>query len=58
MPHYFYLPLAFYNGAILKCAGIADQTNREWFKAQNPQAVELDDYYGDRIRADDWSEFK
>jgi hypothetical protein len=55
---YFYLPLAYYNGAVLKCAGIATADNRGWFKEQHPDAVELDAYYGDRIRAYDWSEVK
>lgn len=54
---YFYLPIAFYRGAVLKCAGIANETNRAWFVALNPQAVELDSYRGDRIRAADHSEF-
>ena len=51
--HYFYLPIAYYNGAVLKCAGIANETNREWFTKANPQVIELDHYHGDRIRADD-----
>lgn len=55
---YFYVPLPRYNGEVLKCAGIATADNRGWFMAQNPGAVELDDYYGDRIRAYDWSEVK
>jgi len=55
---YFYLPIAFYSGMVLKCAGIANATNRDWFTAQYPEAIELDAYYGDRIRADDWSEVK
>jgi hypothetical protein len=58
MPNYFYLPIAFYSGLVLKCAGIANATNREWFLAAHPDAIILGWYHGDRIRADDWSEVK
>jgi len=34
---YFYLPIAFYSGMVLKCAGIANATNRDWFTAQYPK---------------------
>ncbi len=58
MTNYFYRPIPHYNGAILKCAGIANETNRTWFMANNPEAIELDSYRGDRIRAFDYSEVK
>lgn len=54
--HYFYRPIAFYSGTVLKCAGIANETNREWFTKLHPEAIELDSYRGDRIRSDDHSE--
>jgi hypothetical protein len=55
---YFYRPIAFYDGTVLKCAGIADDTNRSWFMAQHPDAIELDGYRGDRIRASDHTLFE
>lgn len=55
MLKYFYRPIAFYNGAVLKCAGIANETNLGWFIEQTPGTIVLDGYRGDRIRADDHS---
>jgi hypothetical protein len=48
---YFYVPLAFYAGKILKCGGIATTGNAEWFKAANPGCIILEGYRGDRIEA-------
>jgi hypothetical protein len=55
---YFYRPLPYYNGAVLKCAGIAVSENREWFVKENPGTIILENYRGDRIRANDLSEVK
>jgi len=49
---YFYKPLSLFNGKILKCAGICDESNALWFTAQNPGVVIVDVYRGDRISAD------
>lgn len=54
---YFYFPLSFYNGAVLKCGGIATTGNIEMMKAQHPGVIILEGYRGDRIRAADHSEF-
>jgi hypothetical protein len=55
--NYFYLPIAGYNGRVLKCGGIATDDNREWFKELHPGTVVLQGYRGDRIRASDHSLF-
>lgn len=48
---YFYSPIAFYNGHVLKCGGIATAANAEWFKAERPGTIILEGYRGDRIDA-------
>jgi hypothetical protein len=48
---YYYGPIAFYNGRVLKCAGIATTGNIEMLKAQHPGGIVLDGYRGDRIDA-------
>lgn len=53
---YFYYPIPFYNGKVLKCGGIATTGNEEWFKAAHPGTIILEGYRGDRIRADDHSQ--
>ena len=55
---YFYKPLEFFNGRVLKCQGIATDDNRGWFVEQNPGTIILVGYRGDRIRASDHTEFK
>lgn len=50
---YFYTPIAFYRGTVLKCGGIVSAENTDWFKAQHPGTIVLEGYRGDRIRADD-----
>lgn len=52
---YFYYPLSFYNGKVLKCGGIATTGNEKWFKEEHPGTIILEGYRGDRIRADDHS---
>ena len=47
---YFYRPLAFYEGAVLKCAGIATDENRARMMKE-PGTIELKGYRGDRIDA-------
>lgn len=54
LPH-FYIPLTFYSGKILKCAGICTPDNVIWFTKNNPGTVIVDRYLGDRVRADDLS---
>ena len=49
---YFYRPLPFYAGRVLKCAGICTDDNRTWFLAANPDTIVLPQYMGDRIKAD------
>ena len=53
---YFYRPIPYYNGKVLKCAGMATEENRKWFFEQNPGSIELDHYAGDRIKADNHEE--
>lgn len=48
---YFYSPIAYYNGDVLKCKGIATEENKGWFVEQNPGTVILKGYRGDRILA-------
>jgi hypothetical protein len=48
---YFYRPLAFYNGRVLKCAGIATTGNIDHLNAEHPGGVVLEGYRGDRIDA-------
>lgn len=52
---YFYYPIPFYSGAVLKCGGIATTGNAPWFKAEHPGAIILEGYRGDRIRASDYT---
>lgn len=56
-PLYFYVPIPFYDGKVLKCGGMVSDQNREWFKQENPGAVEVVGYLGDRINADDHNAF-
>jgi hypothetical protein len=55
---YFYRPIPYYNGKILKCAGICTEQNVIWFTRANPGTIIAPRYLGDRIRADDFSEVK
>jgi hypothetical protein len=48
---YFYLPIPYYQGRVLKCKGIACRRNMAHMLAQ-PGMVLLDRYMGDRITAD------
>lgn len=58
-PLYFYRPLAYFGGHVLKCAGIATADNADWFPAEcgRPSAPYsagcfiLTGYRGDRIDA-------
>jgi hypothetical protein len=54
---YFYKPIQFFNGDVLKCAGICDDTNRDWFIKANAGTVIVDGYKGDRINASDLTPF-
>lgn len=54
---YFYTPIPFYNGEVLKCQGMATEANKGWFMEANKTAVVLNKYMGDRINASDYSEF-
>lgn len=47
---YFYRPIAYYAGAVLKCYGIATDKNRGCMMAE-PGTIELQGYRGDRIDA-------
>jgi hypothetical protein len=58
MTPYFYRPIPYYNGKILKCAGICTKDNVIWFTRENPGTIIADRYLGDRIRADDLTEVK
>jgi hypothetical protein len=49
MNRYFYYPLSAFNGAVLKCGGIATDANRDAFLAEHPGTIILDGYRGDRI---------
>jgi hypothetical protein len=57
---YAYQPIAYFNGKVLKCAGIITADNEHIIreKASKEQNglltgyIVLDDYYGDRIHAD------
>lgn len=53
---FYYEPIAFYGGKVLKHAGIATEGNREHMMSK-PGMVILDTYKGDRIRAEDHTEF-
>lgn len=55
---YFYSPISYYDGKVLKCQGIATEGNKHWFLEQNPGTIILEGYRGDRIRASDLSEVK
>jgi hypothetical protein len=50
--HYNYSPIAYYNGAVLKCQGLVSEQNREWMPSRYPGVIELVGYRGDRICAD------
>lgn len=52
MTNYFYFPLTYFGGSVLKCAGIVDNSNRFWLKREYPNGIELSGYRGDRIKAD------
>lgn len=64
MNKYFYRPLSFFGGRVLKCAGICNETNAEWFPREcetakeiyQPGVIVLEGYRGDRINADDESD--
>jgi hypothetical protein len=58
MDNYFYSPIAYYAGKVLKCQGIATESNTAWFLAANPGTVVLEGYRGDRIREADHSQVK
>lgn len=53
---FYYAPIAYYGGQVLKHEGTATEGNRERMMAK-PGMVMLDSYKGDRIRADDHTEF-
>lgn len=48
---YFYQPIPYYKGLVLKCAGLACERNMAWMMAE-PGTVLLESYCGDRIAAD------
>lgn len=56
---YAYRPIAFFNGKILKCAGIIDDSNEHIIKEKSevtqdgllPGYIVLDGHRGDRIHA-------
>lgn len=52
-PVYFYRPLPYFGGRILKCAGICTEDNLLWFTAANPGTVLVNGYRGDRVHAAD-----
>lgn len=55
---HFYAPIEFFDSAILKYHGIVTEGNREMLAEKYPHGVMLDTYKGDRIRADDHSEYE
>ena len=58
MTNYFYSPIEFYAGAVLKCHGIATEKNTAWVLADKPGTIIVSGYRGDRIRAADHTEFR
>jgi len=46
---YFYYPLPYYSGRVLKCGGIATEGNTKFFKEEHPGTTILEGYRGDRI---------
>lgn len=48
---YFYEPIAYYDGKVLKCAGIACEMNMKHMM-EKPGMVLLDGYKGDRITSE------
>ncbi len=55
---YFYRPIPYYSGRVLKCAGICTEDNVRWFTRENPGTVVVEGYRGDRVCADDFTEMK
>jgi len=53
---YFYEPIPYYSGKVLKCAGMPSEQNMAWMMAK-PGMVLLDEYKGDRIHADTYLPF-
>lgn len=49
---YYYAPIPFYKGKVLKCEGMVSEENRAWMPAKHPGIIELVGYRGDRINAD------
>lgn len=49
---YYYQPIPFFDGKILKCRGIVTIENRAWVPDRVPNTIELEGYRGDRIHAE------
>lgn len=56
MIEYFYAPIPYYQGQVLKCQGIATSNNKVWMLKKHPDMIVLKGYRGDRIGLD-YSEF-
>ncbi len=62
---YLYRPIAFYDGKVLKCAGMASDVSRQIAQEHSdkgedgylPGVIETTEYRGDRIHADTHIEF-
>jgi hypothetical protein len=57
MESYCYAPIAFYDGRVLKCQGIATANNCPWLVAKFPGCIFLEGYQGDRIDATTFAEY-
>ena len=54
---YLYVPITFFDGKVLKCAGIATKTSEAIVRAKHPTTIVTDNYLGDRIYSDDLSPY-
>lgn len=63
---YFYRPLRFFSGMVLKCAGICTEQNQTWFTeaclkeddpVYLPGCVIMDGYKGDRVHIGNHQEY-
>ena len=65
MTPYYYRPIKYYDGKVLKCAGMVSEDNAQWLPEQwakleagyLPGFIVTDSYMGDRINAADLSPF-
>ena len=53
---HYYTPIAYFDGKVLKYAGIATKGNA-WFVREHPGTLVLDANKGDRILADNYTLF-